>query len=168
MPTYEHVSSENVNLNELRKRVPYTLAMENIARYKETMSTLYIRNTEGQFVKYYTQANLLKGYEILHADIVQLLGVAGDMNFNHDHFRGYIGMSNDPTDPEGVYKFYMVPMITNQHENDSEIIPVGDVIIDDVIVPNTPFVYDFSAPCPNTCDQTSDLFKAGNSHIPNA
>ncbi len=168
MPTYLPVSSDGLSENELKKRVPYTHAMEDIARYKATMSQLWVRNAEGQFVKYYTQANLLKGYEILHADIVQLLGEAGNMNFPQDHFRAYIGMSEDPTDPNGVYKLYMVPMITNQHETDSEYIPVGDVYIDDVIVPNTPFAYDFSAPCPNTCDVNSDLYKAGNIHIPNA
>lgn len=158
-----------INENELSKRVPLTEAMANIARYKETLSALYYQNEDGEFVKYYSQANLLKGYEVLHADIVQLLGITGsNITLEYDHFRGYIGMSDDLSDPAGVYKFYMVPMKTNMHENDSEVKLVGDVIIGGVVVNNVQYVYDFSAPCPNTCDQSSDLFKAGNSHIPNA
>lgn len=96
--------------------------------------------------------NIVNGFLIIHADIVQALETQNEMPpSSYHHFRGYIGLTDDTNPPAtsdplySPWRFFVVPV---------------DIKGDDVIpfVEGIPVVYDFDAPCPTTCDPNSPLF----------
>jgi hypothetical protein len=150
-------------LNEIERRVPLQTALTNIALYKQVMTSLKYKDAQGIYHPFATYANVPRGFAILHADLLQVLGFAPDTDFpEHQHFRIYFGIEPGVNLPSLGFKYYLVPMHTNQFGDHSDHIQKGDIIIDGVVIPDQQYVCDFSLPCPNTCDTMSDLFKAGD------
>lgn len=151
-----------INQNEIAHRVPLTTAMQNVANYKEFMRSLYKKSDAGFVAAFDETHPFPKAFTIEHADLLQLFGFPDPTDFPAaDHFRIYLGLTTpDSGNPSG-FKTYCVPLRANENGDNSEIFPVGEVIVDGVIVSGVQYVYDFSLPCPNTCDRQSYLFQAG-------
>lgn len=148
--------------NEIQKRVPLSVAKANIGLYKSVMTNLYYQDEDGNYVPFADYHTVPRGFAILHADLIQLLGLPPETNFGFQHFRVYFGMESDPTAESKGFKYYMVPMKANIFENGSDDIQKGAVIVNGVTLQDEKYVCDFSLPCPNTCDEASELFHAGD------
>lgn len=150
-------------LNEIEKRVPLQTALTNIALYKQVMTSLYYKDDYGHYLPFVDYSTVPRGFAILHADLLQVLGFEPSTDFpHHDHFRIYFGIDPDPSLPSKGFKYYLVPMKTNLEEDGSDDIQRGEIIVAGVHIQDQEYVCDFSFPCPNTCDTTSRLFKAGD------
>jgi hypothetical protein len=155
------VSKQDIDPNELSKRVPLDEAMDCIARYKQKMANLYFKNDDGTYEPIGDGSDLVRGFAVLHADLLQVLGITSEGDFTNQHFRVYFGIAEGAGLLGRNFKYYLVPMLPNEFTNGSDQIPTGTVIVDDVPVQEQ-YVYDFNSPCPKTCDQVSDLYKAGD------
>lgn len=150
-------------LNEIERRVPLATALTNIAVYKEVMTNLYYKDEHERYFPFADYRTVPRGFAILHADLLQILGYSPDTNFpGYDHFRIYFGIDPNPGLESKGFKYYLVPMKTNMFEDGSDDIQKGEIIVDGVHLHDQEYVCDFSFPCPNTCDTTSRLFTAGD------
>ncbi len=124
--------------------VPLEEATADIRLYKDFMTTQFQ-------VK---ESNILKAFTLHSIELLEAMGVsATDLRFEFPKVRVYIGKKDGDQDSD--FKLFLVPV----NEEGQDVIPKGPAgngrILDD-----DEYVYDFTKPCPNTCDIESPLFQA--------
>ena len=136
---------ENTSQPASLKRYSLSDAQECIAYYKMRAGLAGLDNS-----------TLVKAYSLRTVDFFEALGIAaGNIpTLTHPKVRVYLGMQNTGVLTDHIYKMFMVPV--NAEGVDQ--IPNGPIVEGG---DNVSFVYDFNTPCPNTCDLTSPLYKAG-------
>ncbi len=98
----------------------------------------------------------IRSYSINKWDLFGVLGVTTVPDFEFDHCRVYLGLSDS-----NKFKLYMTPTraLPGTYRN-SDTLYVDTIPYDPAL--RTYFVYDLNAPCPSTCDKKSKLYINGN------
>jgi hypothetical protein len=143
-------------LKTLNEHFPLNRAKRCIALYKLFMQDK-LKVPEADIVKAFT----------LHADeLLDAIGIPEDarskIKCKYEHVRVYVGMNDEATGGEkpSDFKLFLVPVegIVDGYNGGKDVIPHKKKSQNDE--GEDEYVYDLIAPCPNTCDTDSPLFKA--------
>ncbi|TND08345.1 MAG: hypothetical protein FD123_2376 [Bacteroidetes bacterium] len=127
-------------------RVPLDTARKNIYRYDTLSQAIFAKFPHHVPIRAYT----------IHAgDMLEALGMpaADSAICQYKHARVYIGL-----DYNYSFKLYFTPVDSASLGGDNPVAGV-DVILQDSL--GKSYVLDLNAPCPNTCDVNSPLYRAG-------
>jgi hypothetical protein len=143
----------NLTLKTLEERFGLKRAERCIGLYKNLMKKIGIPKDD--VVKAFT----VRTQELLEA-VEAEVDKEGKIIYHFDHVRVYLGLS-DEAKPEkerpSDFKMFLVPV----DAKGCDVIP-GRLKGKGKSNEEQEYVYDLIAPCPNTCDTTSDLYKAGD------
>jgi hypothetical protein len=105
------------------------------------------------------QDQVVKAFTIHSDELLEAMGFHGDeiphmLEGKYKGVRVYIGLDDEATSGEqaGDFKMFLVPV----NSEGKDVIPGKNSIKND----ESEYVYDLIAPCPNTCDIESELYKA--------
>lgn len=122
--------------------VPLAEAEKDIKSYKKMMTDK---------LKVH-QKNVLKAFTIDAQELMDILGISGSTPA-FPQIRVYLGKSNG--DEAYDMKLFMTPV----NSQGKDVILTGNSE-GKTLTESDPYVYDFIAPCPNSCDPDSPLYNA--------
>lgn len=123
------------------RQEPVKVAQEDIKRFVDTFAT-YKDRYKVDFVRAYTISSI---------DMLEVMGLDTNMACKYDACRAYLGLASDQQ-----FKLYLTPVDTDERDiflSFREDQPASREI------DSLSYVLNLIAPCPNTCDVDSPLYK---------